>query len=291
MGVERAVLMTNIDPTRRSGCCRSSTQRPDRFALGLGGLNLLRPMENLRALESFVARPPGRVHGRRPELLGRRHVPAERRGVLPALHEVLRARPAAVHEHRAARAAASPARCRTRSTSTACACASPSCKLCMMHGADPWWDVAIRLMIKYAQPPADDVGVVAQSPARVAAALHATRGKDRIMFASDSPVLSITRCIKEAAALDLTPEVLDAYLYQQRPGLLLHAAETDWDEHDGPRANATRRVAARARSRRRTSPRITIDNPERRNAYDPAMRRAMARVPRRARRPTTTSRS
>ena len=25
----------------------------------------------------------------------------------------------------------------------------PELKLCMMHGADPWWDVAIRLMIKY----------------------------------------------------------------------------------------------------------------------------------------------
>ena len=40
-----------------------------------------------------------------------------------------------------------------------------------------------------------------------------TRGKNRIMFASDSPVLSITRCVKEAAALELSPEVLDAYLY------------------------------------------------------------------------------
>ena len=33
------------------------------------------------------------------------------------------------------------------------------------------------------------------------------------MFASDSPVLSITRCVNEAAALELTPEVLDDYLY------------------------------------------------------------------------------
>ena len=28
-----------------------------------------------------------------------------------------------------------------------------------------------------------------------------TRGKGRVMFASDSPVLSITRCIKEAARI------------------------------------------------------------------------------------------
>ena len=26
----------------------------------------------------------------------------------------------------------------------------PELKLCMIHGADPWWDVAIRLLIKYA---------------------------------------------------------------------------------------------------------------------------------------------
>jgi uncharacterized protein len=40
-----------------------------------------------------------------------------------------------------------------------------------------------------------------------------TRGKNRIMFASDSPVLSITRCVKEASELDLSPELLDNYLY------------------------------------------------------------------------------
>ena len=49
-----------------------------------------------------------------------------------------------------------------------------------------------------------------------ASLLHfmSTRGKNRIMFASDSPVLSMTRCVKEAAALDLPADVLDAYLYQ-----------------------------------------------------------------------------
>jgi uncharacterized protein len=40
-----------------------------------------------------------------------------------------------------------------------------------------------------------------------------TRGKDRVIFASDSPVLSITRTVTEAAALDLPSEVLDSYLY------------------------------------------------------------------------------
>ena len=69
-------------------------------------------------------RPAGGVYRCRAELLGRRHVSAERCRLLPAVREVRRTRTAAVHQHRAARARRSPARRRTRSTSTGCACAS-----------------------------------------------------------------------------------------------------------------------------------------------------------------------
>ena len=132
-----------------TGPSASPRPRPDRFALGVGGFNLLRPMKTrARARVVRGRQPRGLRHGR-PQLLGRRHVPAQRRRLLPALHEVLRARPAAVHQHRHPRPAASRPRCRTRCTSTGCASASPSCKLCMIHGADPWWDTAIRLMLKY----------------------------------------------------------------------------------------------------------------------------------------------
>jgi predicted TIM-barrel fold metal-dependent hydrolase len=89
----------------------------------------------------------------------------------------------------------------------------PELKLCMMHGADPWWDTAIRLMIKYANL---RLMTSAWAPRHLPASLlhfMRTRGKTRIMFASDSPVLSITRCIKEASELDLSPELLDNYLY------------------------------------------------------------------------------
>jgi len=89
----------------------------------------------------------------------------------------------------------------------------PELKLCMAHGADPWWDVAIRLMIKYRNL---RLMTSAWSPKRLPESLlhfMRTRGKDRIMFASDSPVLSMTRCLTEAEQLDLDPEVLDAYLY------------------------------------------------------------------------------
>ena len=89
----------------------------------------------------------------------------------------------------------------------------PELRLCMIHGADPWWDVAIRLMLKYRNL---RLMTSAWSPKRLPQSLlhyMATRGKDRILFASDYPVLSMQRCLDEARKLDLAPEVLDAWLY------------------------------------------------------------------------------
>ncbi len=40
-----------------------------------------------------------------------------------------------------------------------------------------------------------------------------TRGKDKVIFASDWPVLRQSRVVPEALALDLPAEVLDNYLY------------------------------------------------------------------------------
>jgi predicted TIM-barrel fold metal-dependent hydrolase len=45
-----------------------------------------------------------------------------------------------------------------------------------------------------------------------------TRGKDRVMFASDYPVLSLERVLGEAAKLDLTDEVRDAWLFGNADG-------------------------------------------------------------------------
>ena len=89
----------------------------------------------------------------------------------------------------------------------------PELKLCMIHGADPWWDIAIRLMLKYRNL---RLMTSAWSPKRLPPALlHylRTRGTNRILFASDYPVLSMQRCLDEARGLDLTPEVRDAWLY------------------------------------------------------------------------------
>src|ERR1700704_4175359 len=49
-GVERAILMSNIS-ARESRALSFVESRPDRFALAVGGFNLLRPMPTVRALE------------------------------------------------------------------------------------------------------------------------------------------------------------------------------------------------------------------------------------------------
>ena len=89
----------------------------------------------------------------------------------------------------------------------------PELKLSMVHGADPWWDVAIRLLGKYANL---RLMTSAWSPKRLPESLlhfMRTRGQDRIMFASDYPVLSMERCIGEALALDLPDDVRERWLY------------------------------------------------------------------------------
>jgi predicted TIM-barrel fold metal-dependent hydrolase len=89
----------------------------------------------------------------------------------------------------------------------------PELQLVMAHGADPWWAVAIRLMLKY---PNLTLMTSAYAPRFFPPELlhfMNTRGQDKILFASDHPVLGMDRCIKEALALDLREGVLDKFLY------------------------------------------------------------------------------
>lgn len=89
----------------------------------------------------------------------------------------------------------------------------PELTIVMAHGADPWWNVAIRLMLKY---PNLYLKTSAYAPKYLPPELihfMNTRGSERIIFASDHPVLSMGRCLEEARALDLREGVLEKYLY------------------------------------------------------------------------------
>jgi uncharacterized protein len=210
-GVRRAVLMTNVTkPSKRAA--QFAEKHPDRFNLGLGGHNLLRPMPTLRALESFVAGNPVAYVSIGPSFWGDgRYPPTDavyfplytkccELGVPLCMNAGLPGPPI-------------PGEVQNPIYLDRVCYHFPELKLCMIHGADPWWDTAIRLMIKYANL---HLMTSAWSPRRLPPSLlhfMRTRGKEKVIFASDSPVLSITRTVTEAAALDLPEEVRDNYLY------------------------------------------------------------------------------
>lgn len=95
----------------------------------------------------------------------------------------------------------------------------PDLKLVMAHGADPWWDEAIRLMLKYRNL---YLMTSAYAPKYFPPSLlgfMAKRGRHKILFASDHPVLGMDRCVREARALELPEEALRAFLYDNAEAL------------------------------------------------------------------------
>ena len=210
-GVERAVLMVNMaQPSKRA--LSFVDAHPERFGLGAGGHDLLKPMKNLQRLESFVRDHPVTYTVVGPSFWGDGMYPPTDAVYFP-LYTKCCELDLPLCMNAGLPGPPIPGDAQNPIHLDRVCVRFPELKLCMMHGADPWWDTAIRLMIKYANL---RLMTSAWSPRHLPASLlhfMSTRGKNRVMFASDSPVLSISRCVKEAAALDLSPEVLDAYLY------------------------------------------------------------------------------
>ncbi len=210
-GVERAILLTKLgkdgDPASRF-----AAERPDRFALAVGGLDLLRPMPTLRALESFAADHPVVATVVGPSFWGDGNYPASDAVYYP-LYTKSCELDLAVCINTGIPGPPLPGEAQHPMHLDRVCLRFPELKLCMIHGADPWWDTAIRLMLKYRNL---RLMTSAWSPKRLPESLlHylATRGRDRIIFATDYPVLSMERCLGEAVALGLDDDVLDAWLY------------------------------------------------------------------------------
>ena len=88
----------------------------------------------------------------------------------------------------------------------------PELKIIMAHGADPWWGEAIRLMLKY---PNLYMMTSAYLPKYLPAELVQfmnTRGRTKVMFATDFPFLPFDRAIAEARALPFREGALERYL-------------------------------------------------------------------------------
>ena len=88
----------------------------------------------------------------------------------------------------------------------------PELKLVMAHGADPWWAEACRLMLKY-----QNLSMMTSAylpkyfPPELIHFMN-TRGKGKLMFASDHPAIQMERCLKDALQLDLREGVLEKFL-------------------------------------------------------------------------------
>lgn len=210
-GVERAVLMANLREPK-SSAIRFVEARPDRFALSVGGLDLLRPMPSLRELEAFVRNLPvvSTVVG--PAFWGDGMYDASNAVYYPLYTKCCELElPLCMNT--GLPGPPIPGEAQNPIHLDRVCVRFPELRLCMIHGADPWWEIAIRLMIKY---PNLHLMTSAWAPKYLPESLlhyMKTRGKKKVIFASDAPVLSITRTLGEARALGLSPEVLDDYLY------------------------------------------------------------------------------
>lgn len=210
-GVEKAVLMDSL--AKPSVTARSFVeQRPDRFSLAMGGVNLLRPVAQLRELTALAADLPITYAVVGPSFWGDGQYPPS-----DAVYYPLYAKCAEIGLPLCVNTGLPgppiPGEVQNPIHLDRVCVRFPELKLCMIHGADPWWDIAIRMLIKYRNL---RLMTSAWSPKRLPAELlhyMRTRGTEKIIFASDWPVLRQNRVVPEANALDLPPEVLDNYLY------------------------------------------------------------------------------
>ena len=210
-GVEKAILLARVGATE-GRALDFVEARPDRFALGVGGFNLLRPMKTVRGLEAFVADHPVAYASVGPSFWGDGMYPPTDPVYYP-LYTKCCELDLPLCMNTGIPGPPLPAEPQNPIHIDRVCYRFPELKLSMVHGADPWWDVAIRLLGKYANL---RLMTSAWSPKRLPESLlhfMRTRGQDRIMFASDYPVLSMERCIGEALALDLPDDVRERWLY------------------------------------------------------------------------------
>ena len=210
-GVQKAILMDNI--AKPSVTARKFAEaRPDRFALAMGGLNLLKPMPTLRELSAAVADLPVAYAVVGPSFWGDAQYPPSDAVYYP-LYTKCAELDLPLCLNTGLPGPPIPGEVQNPIHLDRVCVRFPELRLCMIHGADPWWDVAIRLMIKY-----ENLRLMtsAWSPKRLPESLlhyMRTRGQNKVMYASDWPVLTMRRLVPEALALDLPSDVLENYLY------------------------------------------------------------------------------
>jgi predicted TIM-barrel fold metal-dependent hydrolase len=217
VGVEKCIITTNAeDPDRR--VLDFPRRHPDRFAISLS-LDPRRGMHALRALESMARSEPVVLARITPFMI---NLPPDDRVYYPVYAKCIDLElPIAINT--GLPGPPMPGKCQDPMYLDEVCVFFPELKLVMAHGADPWWDVAIRLMIKYRNLYLQTSAYAPRYfPPQLIHFMN-TRGQDKIMFASDHPVLSFERCVKEAEQLDLREGVLDKFLYANAERLFFRA--------------------------------------------------------------------
>lgn len=210
-GVRKAILMDSL--AKPSVTARKFVEsHPERFALAMGGVNLLRPIPSLRELAAITNDLPVAYTVVGPSFWADGQYPPSDAVYYPLYTKCAELElPLCVNTGMPGPPI--PGEVQNPIHLDRVCVRFPELKLCMIHGADPWWDVAIRMLIKYQNL---RLMTSAWSPKRLPdSLLHymRTRGPKKIIFASDYPVLRMERVVPEALALDLPVEVMDNYLY------------------------------------------------------------------------------
>ncbi|WP_155354907.1 amidohydrolase family protein [Acrocarpospora macrocephala] len=221
LGVRRAILVSTIGSKR---ALEFAERAPERFSLAIGGLDLLRPMPTLRTLSSIVASAPVSYVSVGPSFWGDGNYPPSDAVYYPLYTKACELE-LPVCMNAGLPGPPLPGEAQNPIHLDRVCMRFPELKVSMIHGADPWWDIAIRLMIKYKNL---HLMTSAWAPKYLPQSLlhyMRTRGKTKIMFASDAPVLTMTRTVSEAAQLDLEPEVLDNYLYRNAERFFFNGGE------------------------------------------------------------------
>ncbi len=82
----------------------------------------------------------------------------------------------------------------------------PELKIVMQHGGEPWTDLCVKLMLKWSNL---YYMTSAFAPKHIPQAIFHylnTRGADRIMWATDYPLLTFSRCVKDIENLEFRDE-------------------------------------------------------------------------------------
>lgn len=207
-GVEKCIITTSVESVSDLVLSYPKAD-PDRFVLSLS-LDPRNGMESIRGLQAIARDHPVVLARITPFMVGA--IPPNDRVYYPVYAKCIEMDlPIAINT--GIPGPPMPGKCQDPMYLDEVCVFFPELKLIMAHGADPWWDVAIRLMIKYRNLYLQTSAFAPRYfPPQLIQFMN-TRGQDKIMFASDHPVLSFERCIKEAQELDLREGVLDKFLY------------------------------------------------------------------------------